>query len=50
MAQDIRKYWDKTVATANSQHQISESEKALIERIGAVIDTNSKAALSMTTA
>ena len=50
MAQDIRKSWDKTVATAVSQHQISEAEKALIDRIGAVIDTNTKAALSMTAA
>jgi len=50
MAEDIGKSWEKTVATAISQHQINESEKALIERIGAVIDANSKAALSMTEA
>jgi serine/threonine-protein kinase HipA len=50
MAQDIRNSWDKTVATAISHHQISDAEKVLIDRIGAVIDTNSKAALSMTEA
>jgi hypothetical protein len=50
MAQDIRKSWDKTVATAISQHQINESEKVLIERIGAVIDANRKSALSMSAA
>ncbi len=50
MAEDIGKSWEKTVATAISQHQINESEKALIERIGAVIDANSKAALSMSAA
>ena len=50
MAEDIGKSWEKTVATAINQHQINESEMALIERIGAVIDANSKAALSMTAA
>lgn len=48
MAKDIRRSWDKTVATSIAQYQLSESEKALIERISAVIDTNSQAALSMT--
>lgn len=50
MAQEIRQAWDKTVANAIDQHQVNESEKALIERIGTVIDTNRKAALSMTVA
>jgi len=48
MAEDIRKSWNKIVAIALFQHQINDSEKALIERIRAVIDANSKAALSMT--
>jgi hypothetical protein len=50
MAQEIRQAWDKTVATAIDQHQVNETEKDLIERIGRVIDTNRKAALSMTVA
>ena len=50
MAEDIGKSWEKIVTMAISQHQINESERALIERIGAVIDANSKAALSMTAA
>lgn len=47
MARDIRKFWDKTVTTATSQYSLSQTEKELIERIGTVIDTNSRAALSM---
>ena len=50
IATDIRKSWDKTVATALREHPMNASERALIERIGAVIDANSKAALSMTEA
>jgi serine/threonine-protein kinase HipA len=47
MARDIRKFWDQTVITASSQYSLSQTEKELIERIGTVIDTNSRAALSM---
>ena len=47
MARDIRKFWDKTVIVATSQYSLSQTEKELIERIGTVIDTNSRAALSM---
>jgi serine/threonine-protein kinase HipA len=48
MAKDARKSWDKTVAAATHHCQLNPSENALIERIGSVIDRNSKAALSMT--
>lgn len=48
MAKDARKSWDKTVAAATHHYQLNPSENALIERIGSVIDRNSKAALSMT--
>jgi serine/threonine-protein kinase HipA len=47
MATDVRKLWDKTVATAVRQYPLSPAEKALIERMGVVIETNSQAALSM---
>lgn len=50
MAKDIRQSWDKTVAIATHRYQLNVSEKALVERISRVIDTNSKAALSMTVA
>ena len=50
IATDIRKSWDKTVATALREHPMNASERGLIERIGAVIDANSKVALSMTEA
>ena len=47
---DSLKSQDQRLANAIDQHQVNESEKALIERIGTVIDTNRKAALSMTVA
>jgi serine/threonine-protein kinase HipA len=47
MAKDVRQSWNETVATALSQYPLSPAEKALIERMGVVIQTNSQAALSM---
>jgi serine/threonine-protein kinase HipA len=49
MAKDVRMSWDKTVATAIRQYPLNPAEKALIERMGVVIETNSQAALSMCT-
>ena len=48
MAKDIGKSWEKTVAIALRQNQLTAAERALTERIGVIIDSNSKAALSMT--
>lgn len=48
MAKDIGKSWEKTVGAATRQLQLSTSESLLIEKIGAIIHSNSKAALSMT--
>jgi hypothetical protein len=50
MAQDIGKSWEKTLTTVISQHPMSKSETAFIKRMAAVIDANSKAAISMTEA
>jgi len=36
------------VAIALRQNQLTAAERALTERIGVIIDSNSKAALSMT--
>jgi hypothetical protein len=47
MAQDVRKSWKKTVATANRDYVLSTAEKTLIERMEVVMETNSQAALSM---
>jgi hypothetical protein len=47
MAKDVRKSWDATVVTATRQYPLNPAEKALIERMGVVIETNSQAALSM---
>lgn len=47
MAHDVRKSWDKTVATATRPYLLSADEKSLIERMGGVIETNRQAALSM---
>ena len=47
MAHDVRKSWDKTVATAIRQYPLSPAEKTLIERMGVVMQTNRQAALSM---
>lgn len=47
MAKDVRKSWDATVVTATRQYPLNPAEKALIDRMGAVIETNSQAALSM---
>jgi serine/threonine-protein kinase HipA len=48
MAKDIGKSWERTVANATHQNQLTTAESSLIERIGAIIDSNSKTALSMT--
>ena len=48
MAKDVGKSWEKTVAIALRQNQLTAAERALTERIGVIIDSNSKAALSMT--
>lgn len=48
MAKDIGKSWEKTVGAATRQLQLSTAETLLIEKIGAIIRSNSKAALSMT--
>ncbi|WP_396433368.1 HipA domain-containing protein [Limnohabitans sp.] len=47
MAKDVRRCWDKTVSTAIRQYPLTSAERALIERIGAIIDANSRAASSM---
>jgi hypothetical protein len=47
MAKDVRMSWDKTVAAAIRQYPLDPAEKALIERMGVVIETNTQAALSM---
>jgi serine/threonine-protein kinase HipA len=47
MAKDVRMSWDKTVAAAIRQYPLNPAEKALIERMGVVIETNTEAALSM---
>lgn len=47
MAVDVRQSWDNTVATALRRYPRSPAEKALIERMGVVIETNSQAAILM---
>jgi serine/threonine-protein kinase HipA len=47
MAQAVRPAWDKTVNSALRQYRLSPAEKALMERMGLVIETNAQAALSM---
>jgi serine/threonine-protein kinase HipA len=48
MAKDISKSWEKTVGAATRQLQLSTAESLLMEKIGAIIRSNSTAALSMT--
>jgi serine/threonine-protein kinase HipA len=47
MAQDISKKWDSVVSQSTRGLELSQAEKDVVARIGAVIETNRQAALSM---